>query len=165
MCSSKYAAAFFNSLPESFTRSKSTPTSRNASGREIPFLSFKPRASSRFKLPEHADEPNKLFPKRAPSSSAQSTRRMVIGGLPLYCELIRRKISKLAKTFRQPSSQPPFGTESMCPPMSKDFSDSPRNVVHKFPAASVWISTGNSESFFLSQLRAAIQVGVNATRC
>jgi hypothetical protein len=35
-------------------------------------------------VPAKAEEPKRLRPKRAPSSSAQSTRRMVTGGLPLY---------------------------------------------------------------------------------
>ena len=43
------------------------------------------------RLPEQAEEPNRLLPKRAPSSSAQSTRRTVTGGLPLYCAWMRRK--------------------------------------------------------------------------
>ena len=38
------------------------------------------------------------------------------GGVPSAA--IRRSTSTPATTFRQPSSQPPFGTESMCPPMS-----------------------------------------------
>ena len=33
-----------------------------------------------FKFPEHAEDPNKLLPNRAPSSSAQSTSRTVTGG-------------------------------------------------------------------------------------
>ena len=45
------------------------------------------------RLPEQADEPNRLLPNRAPSSSAQSTSRTVTGGLPLYCALMRRRIS------------------------------------------------------------------------
>src|ERR1017187_9959049 len=44
MCNSKYAAAFFNSLPDSFTRSKSIPTFFKASGSLIPCLSTRPRA-------------------------------------------------------------------------------------------------------------------------
>jgi serine/threonine protein kinase len=79
---------------------------------------------------EQADEPNRLLPKRTPSSSAQSTSRTVTGGLPLYCALIRRKISTPATVFKQPSSQPPFGTESMCPPISTSCSLAPRSVHH-----------------------------------
>ena len=66
----------------------------------MPSLSFRPRASSMSRLPEQADEPKRLFPKRAPSSSAQSTRRTVTGGLPLYCALMRRRISTPASVFR-----------------------------------------------------------------
>ena len=38
----------------------------------------------------------------------------------------RRSTSTPASTFRQPSSQPPFGTESMCPPITSTRSDAPR---------------------------------------
>ena len=102
------------------------PCTASASGSAMPSLSFSPRASSMSRFPEHAEEPNRLLPKRAPSSSAQSTSRTVTGGLPSYCAWMRRRISTPASTFRQPSSQPPFGTESMWPPMSSAFSDSPR---------------------------------------
>ncbi len=52
------------------------------------------------RLPEQAEEPKRLFPKRAPSSSAQSTSRTVTGGLPSYSALIRRRISRPASVFR-----------------------------------------------------------------
>ena len=58
-----------------------------------------------------ADEPKSERPKRAPSSSAQSTSRTVTGGVP--SSAIRRSTSAPDSTLRQPSSQPPFGTESM----------------------------------------------------
>ena len=61
--------------------------------------------------PAAADEPKSDRPKRAPSSSAQSTSRTVTGGVP--SSAIRRRTSAPARTLRQPSSQPPFGTESM----------------------------------------------------
>ena len=48
----------------------------------------------------------------------------------------RRRTSTPAITFRQPSSQPPFGTESMWPPISSERSDSPRSVNHWLPASS-----------------------------
>ena len=131
----------------------------------IPSLSVSTRASSMSSEPAHAAEPNKLFPKRAPSSSAQSTRRIVMGGLPLNCVLMRRRISKPASTFKQPSSQPPLGTESMWPPMRSSLEDSPRNVLHKFPAASAWVSMGNCASFLVNQERVVLHMGVNATRC
>src|ERR1700733_13614846 len=103
----------------------------------MPSLSLRPRASFMSRLPEQAEEPKRLLPKRAPSSSAQSTRRTVTGGLPLYWELIRRKISTPARTFKQPSSQPPLGTESIGPPMSGLFSDAPAMVNQVLPAASL----------------------------
>src|SRR3984957_1203190 len=164
MCNSKYAAALRSSLPHSLTRSRSTPISLSASGRRTPFLSLRPRASSRLRLPEQADDPKRLFPKRAPSSSAQSTKRTVTGGWPAYWSLMRRRISTPARTFRQPSSHPPLGTESRWPPMSSARSERPRKVVQVLPAASLWISTGRASNFCLSQARAASQVLVKATR-
>ena len=71
--------------------------------------------------PAAAEEPKSERPKRAPSSSAQLTSRTVSGGVP--SSAIRRSTSTPAMTLRQPSSQPPFGTESMCPPISRARSD------------------------------------------
>ena len=115
--------------------------------------------------PEQADEPNKLLPNRAPSSSAQSTTRTVTGGLPWYCALIRRSTSTPASVPRQPSSHPPLGTESMWPPMSNSFSLSPRRVAQRFPAASSCISTGSPSKRLRKKSRAATHTGVKATRC
>ncbi len=131
----------------------------------MPSLSFSPRASSMFSVPEQAEEPNKLFPNRAPSSSAQSTSRTVTGGLPPYWSLMRRRISTPASRFRHPSSHPPLGTESICPPISSARSDPPVRVAQKLPAASVCASTGSASSLSLSHARAAAQVLVKATRC
>ena len=58
-----------------------------------------------------------------------------MGGVP--SSWIRRSTSTPAITFRQPSSQPPFGTESMCPPIRSAWSDSPASVNHWFPASSI----------------------------
>ena len=41
-----------------------------------------------------------------------------------------------ARTPRQPSNQPPFGTESRWLPSTRAPSESPRSVVHEFPPAS-----------------------------
>ena len=65
---------------------------------------------------------------RAPSSSAQLTRRTVTGGVP--SSAIRRNTSTPATTLRAPSSQPPFGTESMWPPTSTARSEAPLRVNH-----------------------------------
>ncbi len=51
----------------------------------MPSLSVRPRSASMECVPANADEPSRLRPNRAPSSSAQSTRRTVTGGRPLYC--------------------------------------------------------------------------------
>src|SRR5580658_11211471 len=130
----------------------------------MPSLSLSRRASSRFRWPEQADDPKRLLPKRAPSSSAQSTRRTVTGGWPANCSLMRRRISTPARTLRQPSSHPPLGTESMWPPRSRARSERPRKVDQVLPAASWWISSGRASNFCRSQARAASQVLVKATR-
>ena len=156
---------FASCRPHSFTFSKSIPCSLSAVRQAIPSLSVRLRASFMSRCPEQAEEPKRLFPKRAPSSSAQSTRRTVIGGFPLDSALIRRRISRPASVFREPSSQPPLGTESMCPPMSSAFSDSPRNVIQRLPASSRSISAPSSLALPSNQLRAFAQTAVKATRC
>jgi hypothetical protein len=78
--------------------------------------------------PAAALEPKSERPKRAPSSSAQLTSRTDTGGVP--SSAIRRSTSDPATTFNAPSSQPPFGTESRCPPMMSVRSDSPGSVHH-----------------------------------
>ena len=70
-----------------------------------------------------------------PSSSAHLTSRTVSGGVPSAA--IRRSTSTPASTFRQPSSQPPFGTESMCPPIRSARSEAPASVNHWLPASSI----------------------------
>ena len=102
-------------------------------GSETPSRSIELRNSSWSAIePAAADEPNSERPNRAPSSSAQSTSRTVTGGVP--SSAIRRSTSAPASTLRQPSSQPPFGTESMWPPISTARSESPRSVYQSFPA-------------------------------
>ena len=70
-----------------------------------------------------------------------------------------------ASTLRQPSSQPPFGTESMWPPISTARSDAPRSEYQSFPAASRSTSSGRSPSESASQARPFAHVSVHATRC
>ena len=129
MCSSRYAAALSICLRAASALSRSTPCSESASGSAMPSASRFRRSSSWSSIEPHAaDEPKSERPKRAPSSSAQLTTRTVSGGLP--SSAIRRSTSTAAMTFRQPSSQPPFGTESMCPPSSNARSESPSSVNH-----------------------------------
>ena len=148
---------------ESVARSRSTPYSRERVRRA---RSRSRRCSSRSSSwsriePAAALEPKSERPKRAPSSSAQLTRRTVSGGVP--SSAIRRSTSTPATTFRQPSSQPPFGTESMCPPISSARSDSPGSVNHWFPASSI-SSSAPTSTFARSHSRARSQVSVHATR-
>src|SRR4051794_9442281 len=164
MCSSRYAAAPSSCERASSARSRSTPCSRSASGSAAPSLSWRCRSSSWSAIePAAADEPNSERPKRAPSSSAQLTSRTVTGGEPSAA--MRRSTSTPAITFRQPSSQPPFGTESMCPPISTARSEAPRSVNHWLPAASMASSAPVSLTFPRSHSRARSHVSVQATRC
>ena len=68
-------------------------------------------------------------------------------------------------TFSDPSSQPPFGTESMCPPISTARSEAPGSVNHWLPAASHDLLDGTPSSRERSQPRARSHVSVQATRC
>ena len=77
---------------------------------------------------------------------------------------IRRSTSTPATTFREPSSQPPFGTESMCPPISSDRSERPGSVNHWFPAASIVSTAPVGCTFSRNHARASSQVLVQATR-
>src|SRR4029453_3584643 len=77
-----------------------------------------------------ADEPRSLRPNRAPSSSAQSTRRSVTGGFD-FCAY-RRSASSATRTPSVPSSNPPLGTESRCPPTMTVLLDSPGSVIQLF---------------------------------
>ena len=113
-------------------------------------------------VPEAALEPNSERPKRAPSSSAQLTSRTVTGGIP--SSAIRRRTSTPATTLREPSSQPPFGTESMWPPSTSVLSEAPRSVNHWFPASSTSSSAPIGATLPESQLFAATHVSVQATR-
>jgi hypothetical protein len=114
--------------------------------------------------PAAAEEPNSERPKRAPSSSAQLTSRTGTGGSP--SDAIRRSTSTPAMTLRQPSSQPPFGTESMCPPMRSARPDSPPfSVNHWLPASSTSSTAPVGSTFVFSHSRARSHVSVHATRC
>ena len=84
------------------------------------------------------------------------------GGVPSAA--IRRSTSTPATTFRAPSSQPPFGTESMCPPIRRARSEAPRSVNHWLPAASIVSSAPVPSTFPRSHSRARSQVSVQATR-
>src|SRR5216683_1076763 len=165
MCNSRYAAASFCSFSASGNLSISTPQRRRASCNFTPSRSVRLRSASMECVPANAEEPSKLRPNRAPSSSAQSTRRTVTGGRPLNSEAIRRSTSRPASSSNAPSSHPPLGTESRCPPISSAFSDSPGNVTQLFPAASWCCSTGSSFTFAANHARAFNHTSVQATRC
>jgi hypothetical protein len=135
-----------------------------ASGSETPSRSESFASSSwSFIEPAAAAEPKSERPKRAPSSSAQLTSRTGTGGVP--SSAIRRSTSTPAITFRQPSSQPPFGTESMCPPRSSALPAPPASVNHWLPAWSISSTAPVEATFVRSHSRARSQVSVHATRC
>ena len=106
-------AALSSSDRASSALSRSTPYAASASGSATP----SPSASCRSSF-WSAIEPTpaaRLEPKgssrSAPPRPAQLTSRSVTGGIP--SSATRRSTSAPATTLRQPSSQPPFGTESM----------------------------------------------------
>ena len=69
-----------------------------------------------------------------------------------------------ATTLRQPSSQPPFGTESIWPPIRTARSERPRSVHQSLPASSRSRSSGRPSSNSANQARAVFHVSVQATR-
>ena len=126
MCSSRYAAAFASCDRAASALVELDPVlaQRVRQRDPVPVVQLPQLVLVASSSPAAADEPNSERPKRAPSSSAHETSRTVTGGCPSAA--IRRSTSTPASTFRQPSSQPPFGTESMCPPISSALSDAPR---------------------------------------
>ena len=81
MCSSRYAAAV-SSRRLRRSAVELNPWAASASGRtHVGFRKSSEPTSTRIE-PAAALDPNRLRPKRAPSSSAQSTRRTVTGGGP-----------------------------------------------------------------------------------
>ena len=105
----------------------------------------------------------RLRPNRAPSSSAQSTSRTVRGGVPSAAR--RRSTASPPRTFRQPSSHPPSGTESRCPPIRTAAGEAPASVTHTLPASSTSRDTGRSASKDANHRRASAQPSVQARRC
>ena len=66
--------------PPRGARSRSTPFSASTSASTTPSASRRSRTAAGSRVPENAELPNRLRPKRAPSSSAQSTSASVRGG-------------------------------------------------------------------------------------
>ena len=143
-------------------RSSETPFSASASTRRVPSRSFSWRTSSIFRLPAAADDPSRLRPKRAPSSSAQSTSLSVTGAGADAC---MRSASSAAVTPRHPSSHPPFGTESRWLPTMTVFDDAPGSVTQLLPAESVSMRRPSSATLPLNHSRTSRQIGPQARRC
>ena len=110
------ASASGSAIPSRSVSSRSSSWSRHRAGRGR--RAEERAAEARALLVGPVDEPHRR-PAASPSAA------------------IRRSTSTPATTFRQPSSQPPFGTESMWPPISSARSDSPRSVNHWLPASSI----------------------------
>ena len=143
-------------------RSSATPFSASASTSRVPCRSFSSRTSSIFRLPAAAADPSRLRPKRAPSSSAQSTSFSVTGGVVPACI---RSASSAAITPRQPSSHPPLGTESRWLPTMTVFGEAPGSVTQLLPAESVSTRSPSSAIFPLNHSRASRHTGPQARRC
>ena len=164
MCSSRYAPAsmVFNSRCASSIRSSATPFSASASTSRVPCRSVSSRTLSIFRLPAAAADPSRLRPNRAPSSSAQSTSFSVTGGVvPAYM----RSASSPAMTPREPSSHPPFGTESRWLPTMTVFAEAPGSVTQLLPAESVPTCSPSSAILPLNHSRASRHTGPQARRC
>ena len=144
-------------------RSSSTPCSASASGSATPSWSRSARAASTSSSPAAALEPSRLWPKRAPSSSAQSTSVTVSGGCPEAASA--RMTSRPASTPSAPSSQPPSGTESRWLPSATTPGFRPGSVAHRLPAVSSPTRTGSASKRSRSHPRAVAHTGVQATRC
>ena len=118
-----------------------TPCAASASASVTPAASVRSRTAAGSSVPANAELPRRLRPKRAPSSSAQSTSATLRAGEPSD-----RSTSTAAITPSAPSSQPPEGTESMWEPTAITSSDAPATSAHRFPAASTVTSAGTSST-------------------
>ena len=135
---------------------------RPARSQRTPSASVRSRSSSwSVIVPEAALDPKSDLPKRA-LLVGPVDELTVTGGVPSAA--IRRSTSTPATTLSTPSSQPPFGTESMWPPMTSAWSESPPRVNHWLPASSTSSSAPVGATFAESHL-AATHVSVQATRC
>src|SRR2546426_2930082 len=139
-----------------------TPFSASASTSRVPCRSVNSRTSSIFKLPAAADDPSRLRPNRAPSSSAQSTSLSVTGGFVPACI---RSASSPASTPRHPSSHPPLGTESRWLPTMTVRLDAPGSVTQRLPAESLSTRKPSAATLPLNQSRASRHIGPHARRC
>jgi hypothetical protein len=163
MWSSRYATASFSRSAASDAVSRSTPQLASASTNVTPSASRRSRTSSGSSVPAHAEEPSRLRPNRAPSSSAQSTNRTPIGGVVPARESCRT-VSSAVISPSAPSSQPPLGTASMCDPTIMKWSSTPAIGAQRLPAWSRSGSRPSSTSFAVSHDRASCQSGDQASR-
>ena len=145
------------------TVSNSTPCSATTSPSRRPWLSTRSRTASMSSVPLTAPDPNSDRPNRAPSSSAQSTT-LTDTGNSTPSRWRPRSTSAPASTPRQPSSHPPFGTESRWLPSTIRSGRAPGSVTHRFPAGSVLVSTGMPSKVAANQSRARCHGSVQARR-
>ena len=154
MCSSRYATAPSSRPAAALAPSRSMPHAARPSASVTPLESSRPRTSSVTSLRAQAEDPTRLRPNRAPSSSAQSTNRTPIGGVTPE-RFSWRTVSSAVISPSAPSSQPPSGTASMCDPTIRNSSRSPAMGAHKLPASSRSGSRPDSVSFAVSHARAS----------
>ena len=124
MWTSTYALASATRVWAPSILSMSTPCCGKTSISLFPSLSESPRMMSTSTVPMAAAEPKSERLKRAPSSSAQSTRATVTGGVPSAAS--ERSNSRPAITPSAPSSHPPLGTLSRWLPTMSVSGESPR---------------------------------------
>ena len=121
------------------------------------------RSTSMSSVPTTAAEPNRLRLKRAPSSSAQSTRATVTGGVAVGGEGAQQlEAGHHAERAVEPTA--------LRHAVEVDADDehvvgrSPRRTAQRLPASSVSTSTGSARSSSRSRDRASSHSGVHARR-
>ena len=114
-------------------------------------------------VPEAAEEPNRLRPKRAPSSSAQFDEAHGHRRAPPP-RRARRSTSTPATTFRRRRASRRSGRSRCARRSAARVSEAPRSVHHWLPAASTSYVERQSVEQLASHSRAATQVSVQATR-
>ena len=133
--------------------------------KRLPSRSVRPRSASMVCVPANAEDPNRLRPKRAPSSSAQSTSRTVIGGLPPYCSAMRLSTAYAAIT---PGSRRATRHSA---PSPDDFPESAPSPNRRQAWSNYFLPHRNDvppatrSAWSETRSRAFSQVGLHASRC
>ena len=145
--------------------SRSTSQAASASCRRVPLASRRSRTSSGSSVPAAAEEPSRLRPKRAPSSSAQSTSRTVTGGA--LARLRRARAARRARPSRRGSRRAsrPTAPRRGASRRSRSRSPSPGSSAQTLPASSrSTVMPSSSSSLPRNHSRAASQSSLQASR-